>query len=729
MARTSSPTFRDKEVQLYASLIERPTEFKDGFGWSTVAGIIFCGLIMLPGSIYLGMMSGGNLGRAANWVTLILFNEIARRSLKKLNKQNLVVLLHAAGVVMAANVLFPGGPFARLVWRAYLAGSNAIRDAGMRDAIPSWWAPSADSAAITERNLLHPDWIVPILLMIFIIAMGVIKRYTLGYFFFRITSDVEHLPFPMAPVAAQGAMALAEADEDQATGDLASQSGQGDKDKPKDDPGKFFFSKAGRKTPRTKSQRWRLFSLGAVLGLAFGFIQIGVPALTGVFFGQRFYLLPQPFVDTTTLTEGFLPATPTGVAIDMGIILLGMVLPFWAVMGTGFAILLTILLNPILYQAGVLTRWQPGMDTVNTTFLNGMDFWMSFGFGASLGLMAVSVFQSIRAVMRSSREFRERKHETAAQASRDVWATPAGRGDFSLKLSLGIYILCSLAVVGVTYLLLSGGVMGRAENRGAMVSVMIFMLIFVFIYNPLISYLNARLLGIAGQTIDIPHVKEAAFILSGAKGIDVWMAPIPIENYGHQAQSFRVSELTGTNFRSLIKTDLVATPALFLFSFIFWAFIWSANEIPGGSNFPYAQVYWEFQSKNTALFWSATHVQQGQEVVSFWETQLGQSIHPEVLGAGFGSTVGLFALMSVFGLPVMFVYGMIKGLGQFPHLMVLEVAGALIARYYFRKKYGPQQFLRMAPTILAGYFTGVGLIGMATVALDLIKNAVSSAPM
>ena len=47
----------DKEVELYRSLLETPTEFKDGFGWSTVVGIIFCGLVMMPGGIYLGLMS------------------------------------------------------------------------------------------------------------------------------------------------------------------------------------------------------------------------------------------------------------------------------------------------------------------------------------------------------------------------------------------------------------------------------------------------------------------------------------------------------------------------------------------------------------------------------------------------------------------------------------------------------------------------------------------------
>ena len=76
----------------------------------------------------------------------------------------------------------------------------------------------------------------------------------------------------------------------------------------------------------------------------------------------------------------------------------------------------------------------------------------------------------------------------------------------------------------------------------------------------------------------------------------------------------------------------------------------------------------------------------------------------------------------------MFVYGIIRGLGQLPHYMVLEIAGALLGRFYFRKKYGEQRFLRNAPTVVAGYFTGVGLLSMATIALRLVQSAVSAAP-
>ncbi len=60
--------------------------------------------------------------------------------------------------------------------------------------------------------------------------------------------------------------------------------------------------------------------------------------------------------------------------------------------------------------------------------------------------------------------------------------------------------------------------------------------------------------------------------------------------------------------------------------------------------------------------------------------------------------------------------------------MVLEIVGAMIGRFYFQKKYGPTNFLRNAPALLAGYFTGVGLISMATIAIKLIKPAISGDP-
>ena len=57
---------KDKELELYRGLLEPATEFDDGFGWTTVLGILFCGLIMMPGGIYLALMTGGSIGSASS---------------------------------------------------------------------------------------------------------------------------------------------------------------------------------------------------------------------------------------------------------------------------------------------------------------------------------------------------------------------------------------------------------------------------------------------------------------------------------------------------------------------------------------------------------------------------------------------------------------------------------------------------------------------------------------
>lgn len=665
---------RHKDVEVYRSLLETPKSFENGFTWTAVAGAFFCGLLMMPGSIYLSLITGGTISAA--WVTLIIFSEISRRAMKTLKAQELVVLLYVA------NALSIGGPIAALIFRQYFITSDAVRDAGLMGQFPSWWAPQPGSMALLSRNLLHPDWLVPVLLVLFLTVIGRVQGYTLGYFFFRLTSDVERLPFPLAPIGAQGTMALAEAGERQTT------------------------------------WKWKVFSTGAMLGLVFATVQIGIPLVTGALLTKPIHIIPLPWYDATQLTEGFMPATPTGLAFDLGLILMGMVVPFWAVMGQGVAVLLTFVLNPTLHNAGILTRWQPGMDTVSTTFSNSVDFWMAFGMGVAGGVAIISLFQTGREVMRKMREVREARAANPGLGARreDVWATPVGRGDFSPWIALGIYLVCASSVVMVSHMLVP-----RFP--------VIFLMFFVFLYTPFISYVNTRIAGMAGAYVDIPYIRETAFILSGYKGVEIWLAPVPIENYGMQAQNFRVTELTGTNFFSYIKADLLVIPLSFILSFIFWAFIWHASAIPG-DQFPWAQKMWDLQAKQAVLMYSATLDTGGAKPLFY------QALNPAtvpgggftVIGGALLFTVAAFAGLSSFGLPIMAIYGFIQAVGGIPHIFIPQVIGALIGKFYFQKRFGERRFLQMAPVLVAGYGTGVGLIALIGVAVNLIIKAISASP-
>ena len=105
---------------------------------------------------------------------------------------------------------------------------------------------------------------------------------------------------------------------------------------------------------------------------------------------------------------------------------------------------------------------------------------------------------------------------------------------------------------------------------------------------------------------------------------------------------------------------------------------------------------------------------------------LKQLFAPRHILIACGLTIVLFCIFRWAALPIMFIYGIIRGAGALPHLLLLEVAGALLARFYFRKKYGTKRFLEIAPVLLAGYATGAGIVAMLGVAFALITKSVTA---
>ena len=112
----------------------RPEEerFEDGFNWRTVVGAFFVGLIMMPASIYLSMFSGGGIGGAAEWVTIIFFVELARRSVQALKKQEIIVLNYTAAGLAG------GGMFSGFIWNQFLRQSREAAEFGVAQGMPTW---------------------------------------------------------------------------------------------------------------------------------------------------------------------------------------------------------------------------------------------------------------------------------------------------------------------------------------------------------------------------------------------------------------------------------------------------------------------------------------------------------------------------------------------------------------------------------------------------------------
>jgi len=667
----------DQELQQYRDLMPPPDHFESGFSIKMLVAALFLGFIMVPGSIYLSLFSGASLGPAAQWVTIILFAEVAKRSMKSLKQQEIYLLFYMTGIALAGSAHVHGGLLSQLLWNQYLVQAPATNALGVASEIPYWVAPQQEVIEGT-RTFFTSHWLSPILFIVGLMVVQRVDRFGLGYALYRLTSHVEKLPFPMAPVGALGITALAESKQSK------------------------------------ERWRWRCFSLGAVLGAAFGALYLGVPTITQSLFGRTVQVIPIPWIDFTHVvsTESFMPATPLNLVFDLTFFILGMVLPFWAVVGGFVGLLITWTLNPFLYDQGVLTTWQPGMKVVDTLYSNHIDFYLSFGIGLALSIFLFSVFQAIRPLIANliwpkSKEVDEELEEERASL-RELFVRNKERGDLSIWLALAIYVGSSL-----TYILISSLLLWNHE-KGWTDFPVLFFTGFAFLYQPVISYVNAKLEGTVGQTVQIPMIREAAFIFSGYKGAEIWFCPIPMTDYGRTTQFFRVLELTGTKLTDVIKVEFLTVPILAVTSLLFCELIWRLAPIPGPA-YPFTQEVWDLQARMFALQITAT---------TEGTSEFLEAIKFDVIGWGLGLGMFGFIFLTFLNLPTFLVYGAVRGLGQTsPGHILFELAGAMVGRFYFQRKFGHEAYKKYVMVLFAGFSAGVGLIAMGAVAFALIAKS------
>ena len=656
----------DAELEKYRQLMVAPGTYAEGFSIGSVIGVILVALILIPGALYMQLLAGQGVGSAAQWVTLILFLEVAKRANAKIGRAQIFVLFYMAGTFAWQSV-----QHSTPLWPQFLVRSEAALSFGLVGQFPEWFAPS-DPAAYETRSFMSSAWLPALGLLVFKSLFTRLDSAVAGYGLFRLTSDIEKLPFPMAPIGAQGMMALAD--------DLEGQD-------------------------RSGGWRWRVFSIGGALGLVFGLIYLGLPTLTANLFGEahKFSILPIPFVDFTQYTRDILPAVATGMSFDFTQLIIGMVLPFWAMVGSAIGFVVTMVLNPILYHAGVLRSWSPGDSTVETMFKNNVDFYLSFGIGISLAVAVVGILGMVR-MLRKKRELDAIEKAGGRPAT---GAVPEGRGDIPNRWILICYIGATLL-----YIALSGWLV---DFHMGVMAVLVF---FGFIYTPLISYVTARLEGIAGQVVEIPFIRELSLIMSGYQGIAVWFIPIPQANYGTQTVLYRQAELTGTKFTSLWKAEAVIFPVMIALTLIFASFIWGLAEIPSAV-YPYAQQIWELDAKNACLVFSST---------AGGYSQFQEALSGPVVLIGLVAGTAVFGALSAIAAPVTLCYGVVRGLGQtLPHVIIPQFIGALLGRYYFEKKLG-LQWGQYVPVLAAGVSCGFGLVSMLCIGIVFLAKSANALP-
>ena len=82
-------------------------------------------------------------------------------------------------------------------------------------------------------------------------------------------------------------------------------------------------------------------------------------------------------------------------------------------------------------------------------------------------------------------------------------------------------------------------------------------------------------------------------------------------------------------------------------------------------------------------------------------------------------------VLSVFGLPILLIFGYMRSLTNIPHYLITEIIGALLARYYFWNRFGKKQWRLYAAVLYVGFAVGMSLVGMASVSIAMIQKSVS----
>ncbi len=661
----------DKELKEYREIMTAPPaqEFADGFSWKTVVGAMFLGFLVNPATDYLALVIGQDAGisGAMRWVMVILFAEVAKRSFTSLKSQELYTLHFMAGAALA-------DPFAGFLWKQFVSQSEYIQALGLAAELPGWAFPSAAAIEAGGRTLFTRAWLPVIGLTTYGLVVSRIDNYGLGYVLYRVTSDVEKLPFPFAPVNAAGIVALS--------------------------------TDRGEET----TWRWRCFSIGGMIGMVWGVIYLCVPLVTEALLPRRVELIPLVFIDFTTQVGEWLPAVPFNLVINLGAFLSGMVVPFWGVMGGLFGLLFTWVANPMLQANGVLTSWRPEMGFVDTTFSNHIDFYLSFGIGLTLAVTASQLMIFLTSMLRNAvkpkaREIshRPRFGERAKEVYRILITNNRARGDLSIFVAMGIYFASTFSWIAIGVWLIGDAYPWKI------------MLFYAVVYTPLISYATAKLEGVCGQAVQIPYLKELTIMMTGYKGADIWFAPMPIQNLGSETVGFRVLELTGTKIISQIKTLALTVPIVVVASLMASEMLWRMAPVPS-SAYPFTEMMWELRLRQWAIMITAT--QEGG-------SQFLESLHVDYTLWGFAAGSTLFAVLSAFGLPIMLIFGAVWGLAQSnPGAMFCTVAGAFVGRFHFKRKYG-NMWLKYMVTIVAGFGCGMGITSMIAMSFNVIVRMLS----
>jgi hypothetical protein len=378
-----------------ANMMKETVLYRSGLTRWTLIAIFYSAVVMLPVTLYTTLVAGASVSagivQGAQFMTVLLFTELARILGKPLTKQE-VFIIYTTTTAMGVEAFW-----LEFLFNAYLRTSPIMKGFNI---VPPWFiAPPIHSQALLTRNFMHPDWFPIFSIFVTVNILARLVELSLGLLAAQLYVEVERLPFPLAEVDAQAVATLAE-------GDLS---------------------------------RMRPFVLSSLVGASYGLLLYGVSTISLAITGVKLTLIPFPWIDMNSIVELALPGGSFGVATSLVPFATGIVIPSSVAIAQGVSGILVYLFgNALLQKLGVFRGWLPGMNVSLCWQRSILDFWASAIIGASIAA-------GITPTLIRRRYFIE--------AFKTLAHLPSGfreAGYLPLWAILAMYICSTISIIGIT---------------------------------------------------------------------------------------------------------------------------------------------------------------------------------------------------------------------------------------------------------------------------------------
>ncbi|RLE94157.1 MAG: hypothetical protein DRN04_04460 [Thermoprotei archaeon] len=504
------------------------TGLREGFTDRVILAMIFSSLIMTPAFGWVLLSTGIGVGPIyAAYVTMVIFGELARLMRSPLSESELATIRWGASAAV--------GAVTGIAYNVFLRKSPITRQAGIADKIPIYVVPPANSPALIQRTIFHPDWILPITLGYIGLPFSILVLVGLSFLMRQIFIEIEKLPFPTGALAAELAKSLA--------------------------------------AEEGESKRYEIFCLSAFIAFLYGTAYYIAPALLMVITGSPVPIQIFPtHIDLTTMFD-YTPlfGATLSFTADILAISIGMIIPDAVIYGAVVSYVATMIFgNNILVRLG-LYKWKPGTPMMGPG-LTGvwmetmLHFWLSISIGITVAAAIVPFVKNIKGVVKGIMSIFSLSKEQESELG--IW---------SAKKCIIVWLIGSLGLCILSYIV---DITFYPDDN-----LPVWLIPTITIGLALVNSLSAgRFAGLMGSGITIPYAQQA-LLIAFYNGVEGWFLPFlggpgVTGDPGLICIGFKAAELTRTKPMSIIKAHVIGGIMASISGLFFGYLFWHLYDIP-----------------------------------------------------------------------------------------------------------------------------------------------------